>query len=131
MNVQEITKRLLVFCENQYPNLKWNVNNECTNETVICGVDFPFEVTLKIHSNKRDESFLYKEEVTYDAIIGQFDLVNVCWVGVFGIVLNCDKKIDFRSFPITEWDKKDWDLHKKYREVMLGIFNFIVNEIQE
>ena len=134
MDIQQIAEKISGYCLNQYPNLEWNVsrlNSECTNKTVICGADFPFKVTLKICSDKRDESSFYKEETTDDYIIGHFDLVNKGWLGMFGIHLNCDKKIDFRSFPVTEWDKKDWDLHKQYREVMLDIFNFIVNQIQE
>jgi len=135
MEIQLIAYKISGYCLNQYPDLEWNVdklNSECTNKTVICGVDSLFKVTLKICSDKRNDVSSYKEETTDDYIIGHFDLVNVGWLGMFGIHLNCDKKIDFRSLPITkEWDKKDWDLYKKYREVMLGIFNFIANEIQE
>ena len=132
MNTQQIVYKISGYCLNQYPNLEWNIIGKYANKTVICGVDFPFKVTLKICSDKRNEVYSYKEETTDDYIIGHFDLVNVGWLGMFGIHLNCDKKIDFRSLPITkEWDKKDWDLYKKYREVMLGIFNFIANEIQE
>lgn len=130
MDTQEIAYRISGYCLNQYPDLEWNVNSDA-NKTVICGVDFPFKVTLKICSDKRDEPIFYKEETTDDYIIGHFDLVNKGWLGMFGIGLNCDKKIDFRSFPVTEWDKKDWDLHKKYREVMLDIFIFILDEIQD
>lgn len=134
MDTQQIAYKISGYCLNQYPDLEWNIsrlNSECAGKTVICGVDFPFKVTLIICSDKRDESSFYKEETTDDYIIGHFDLVNKGWLGMFGIGLNSDKKIDFRSFPVTEWDKKDWDLHKKYREVMLNIFNFILDEIQE
>jgi hypothetical protein len=132
MDTQQVVYKISGYCLNQYPNLEWNIIGKYANKTVICGVDFPFKVTLKICSDKRNEVSSYKEETTDDYIIGHFDLVNVGWLGMFGIHLNCDKKIDFRSLPITkEWDKKDWDLYKKYREVMLGIFNFIANEIQE
>lgn len=135
MDIQQIAEKISRYCLNKYPNLEWNVsrlNSECTNKIVICGVDFPFKGTLKICSDKRDDVFSYREETTDDYIIGRFDLINVGWLGMFGIGLNCNKTIDFHSFPITEeWNKKDWDLHKKYREVMLDIFNFIVNQIQE
>ena len=132
MDTQQVVYKISGYCLNQYPNLEWNIIGKYANKTVICGVDFPFKVTLKICSDKRNEVSSYKEETTDDYIIGHFALVNVGWLGMFGIHLNCDKKIDFRSLPITkEWDKKDWDLYKKYREVMLGIFNFIANEIQE
>lgn len=134
MDIQQIAHKISGYCLNQYPDLDWNIsrlNSECTNKTVICGVDFPFKVTLEIGSDKRDESSFYEEETTDDYIIGHFDLVNKGWLGMFGIGLNCDKKIDFRSFPVTEWDKKDWDLHKQYRKIMLDIFNFILDEIQE
>ena len=135
MDTQQIAEKISGYCLNQYPDLEWNVdklNSGCINKTVICGVDFPFKVTLEICLEKRQTRLFYKEETTDDHIIGHFDLINVAWIGMFGIGLNCNKTIDFHSFPTTEeWDKKDWDLHKKYRKIMLDIFNFIVNQIQE
>lgn len=125
MDTQQIVYKISGYCLNQYPNLEWNVSSKCANKTVICGVDFPFKVTLKICSDKRNEVSSYKEETTDDYIIGHFDLVNVGWLGMFGIHLNCDKKIDFRSLPITkEWDKKDWDLYKKISRSDVRYFQF-------
>lgn len=95
MDTQQVVYKISGYCLNQYPNLEWNIIGKYANKTVICGVDFPFKVTLKICSDKRNEVSSYKEETTDDYIIGHFDLVNVGWLGMFGIHLNCDKKNRF------------------------------------
>ena len=130
MDTQQIAHKISGYCLNQYPDLDWNVsrlNSECTNKTVICGVDFPFKLTLEICLDKKNEVSFDKEKTTCIYVLGYFDIVNTDWVGQFTINLN--KEIGFYSYPIAK--KKDWILCKKYREVMLGIFNFIVNQIQE
>ena len=136
MDIQQIAYKISSYCTKQYPDLEWNIDrssDDCTNKTVISGVDFPFKITLKIcQPDRENEVSCYKEEATDDYIIGHFDLVNVGWLGMFGIQLNCDKKIDFRSFRVAgEWNKKDWLLFKQCRKIMLDIFNFILEEIQE
>ncbi|MFN7338116.1 MAG: hypothetical protein ACK5SY_00805 [bacterium] len=55
MDTWQIAYKISGYCLNQYPNLEWNVNSEYANKTVICGVDFPFKVTLKICSDKRNK----------------------------------------------------------------------------
>ena len=135
MDIQQIDYKILGYCTKQYPDLDWSIyrsSSDCANKTVISGVDFPFKVTLKICSDKKNEVSCYEEETTDDYIIGHFDLVNVGWLGMFGIHLNCDKKIDFRSFRVVgEWNEKDWLLCKQIQKIMLDIVNFIVIEVQE
>ena len=58
MDIQQIAYKISGYCLNKYPDLEWNVdklNSECTNKTVICGVDSLFKVTLKICSDKRND----------------------------------------------------------------------------
>lgn len=135
MDTQQIVYKILGYCTKQYPDLDWSIDSlssDYANKTVISGDDFPFKVTLKICSDKKNEVSCYEEETTDDYIIGHFDLINVGWLGMFGIQLNCDKKIDFRSFRVAgEWNEKDWLLFKQYQKTMLDIFNFIVIKIQE
>ena len=66
MDTQQIAHKISGYCLNQYPDLDWNVsklNSECTNKTVICGVDFPFKLTLEICLDKKMKFLLIKKKL--------------------------------------------------------------------
>ena len=69
----------------------------------------------------------------WEGIKGWCDLNSLDWVGEFIVLLNSNKKSNFCFYTETadEWNEKDWILCKQIQKIMLDIFTFILNEIQE
>jgi hypothetical protein len=120
LNMQLITGKIFNFCKEKYPYLKWNLDSE--NNIIQCPL-FPDELIIDVFLDGQ----LYR--VSCEAY----------YVGGFELWINPDDRDNNRSyenkivFDYIERSKRDY-FDNKYREtrkVMLDIFNFILDEIQE
>ncbi len=120
LNIQLITGKLFSFCKEKYPDLEWNLNSE--NNTIQCPV-FPHELII---------------EVFLDGQIYRVSCEAYC-VGTFELWINPDDRDNNRSyenkivFDYIRRSNHDY-FDNKYREtrkIMLDIFTFILDEIQE
>ena len=120
LNIQLITGKLFNFCKEKYPNLRWNLDSE--NNTIQCPL-FPDELII---------------EVFLDGLLKRVSCEAYC-VGTFELWINPDDRDNNYpyenqiAFDYIRKSKSDY-FDNKYREtrkVMLDIFNFILDEIQE
>ena len=117
MDVAEVTEKLFNFCKEKYPDLNWNLGSR--NNIIQC-TGFPNELTIDV--------FVGQEEIK-----GWCTLNSLDWVGGFIVLLNCDKKSElcFYTETVDEWSAEHWLLCKQTQKIMLGIYTFILDEIQE
>jgi hypothetical protein len=120
MDIKQVTGKILEFCHRSYPNLRWNLDSE--NNIIQCSL-FPNELIIEVFLDnplKRISCEAYH-------------------VGAFELWINPDDRDNNYSyenqiaFDYIRKSKSDY-FDNKYREtrkVMLGIFNFILDEIQE
>ena len=120
MDIKQIAEKILEFCQRSYPDLRWNLDSE--DNIIQCPL-FPDELII---------------EVFLDGLLKRVLCEAYC-VGTFGLWINPDDRDNNRSyenaivFNYIRKPKSDY-FDNKYREtrkVMLDIFTFIVNEIQE
>ena len=120
MDIQQIAEKLFNFCQEKYPDLKWNFDSE--NNIIQCPV-FPDELII---------------DVFLDSPLKRISCEVYC-VGGFELWVNPDDRNNNRSyenkivFDYIRKLKSDY-LNNRYREsrkLMLDIFNYIINEIQE
>ncbi|BBG58056.1 hypothetical protein [uncultured phage] len=136
MNTQLVAEKILTFCKAKYPDLKWifhGFNYDQYHQT-IQGLsnltDSPeMEILLKVGSSGSVDK--YSEG--WEGIKGWCTLNSLDWVGEFIVLLNSSKKSEFVFYTEThyEWNEKDWVLCKQIQKIMLDIFTFILDEIQE
>ena len=144
MDTWQIAEKIFNFCEGKYPDLKWVWSysysdiDSCRVVALISGSCSLFKLEIEVCSNEKDE--FYEKEATYDYILGSLLIPQseekslLFWSSNFKVELNHDKdsSIDFTLYETGKmWNEKDWVLSKQARKIMLGIFNFIANEIQE
>jgi len=137
MNTQLVAEKILTFCKAKYPDLKWvfhGFNYDQFHQTIQGLTDLTdlpeMEILLFIGDSG---SFGFEYNEGWEGIKGWCTLNSLDWVGEFIILLNSNKKSEFSFFTETveHWNEKDWILCKQIQKVMLDIFNFILDEIQE
>lgn len=120
MDIKQIAEKILEFCQRSYPDLRWNLDSE--NNIIQCPV-FPDELII---------------EVFLDGPLKRVSCEAYC-VCTFELWINPDDRDNNRSyenkifFDYIRKSKCDY-FDNKYREtrkVMLDIFTFILDEIQE
>ena len=120
LNIQLTTKKLFNFCKEKYPDLKWDINSE--NNTIQCPV-FPHELIIDVFLDGQ----IYR--VSCQAYcVGGFEL----WINPDDRDNNCPYENQI-AFDYIRKSKRDY-FNNKYREtrkIVLDIFNFILDEIQE
>lgn len=127
MDTWQIAYKILEFCKKQHPSLKWNIKSVSKDATYIYGSDSSIELTLEVCKEGQFEYILGFSKI----------LSSIVWLGTFHVWMNFEKnsKIDFALYTEDEtdktWNEKDWVLSKQTRKIMLDIFNFILDEIQE
>ena len=136
MDTQLVTEKILTFCKEKYPDLKWVFNgfNYDQYHQTIQGLsnltDSPeMEILLKVGSSGSVDK--YSEG--WEGIKGWCTLNSLDWVGEFIVLLNSSKKSEFVFYTEThyEWNEKDWVSCKQIQKIMLDIFTFILDEVQE
>ena len=136
MDTQLVAEKIFNFCKAKYPDLKWifhGFNYDQYHQTIQGLSDLTdspeMEILLKVGSSGSVDE--YSEE--WEGIKGWCTLNSLDWVGEFIVLLNSNKKSEFcfYSEDIDEWNERDWVLCKKIQKIMLDIFTFILDEIQE
>ena len=124
MDTQLVAEKLFKFCKEKYPNLRWDIKSARKDSTYIYGSDSFIELTLRVH-----------KECEFEYILGSSKISSpIVWLGTFHVWMNFEKNsdIDFTLYETDKiWNEKDWVLSKQSRKIMLNIFNFILDEIQE
>jgi hypothetical protein len=124
MDTQLVAEKLFKFCKEKYPDLKWDIKFVRKDSTYIYGSDSFIELTLRVH-----------KECEFEYILGSSKISPpMLWLGTFHVWINFEKNsdIDFTLYETDKiWNEKDWVLSKQSRKIMLNIFNFILDEIQE
>jgi hypothetical protein len=120
MDIKQVTETIFNFCKEKYPDLDWNFDSE--NNIIQCPL-FPDELIIEVFLDnplKRISCEAYH-------------------VGTFELWINPDDRDNNYSyenqiaFDYIRKSKSDY-FDNKYREtrkVMLDIFTFILDEIQE
>lgn len=130
MDIQQIAEKILEFCKEKYPDLEWN-----------------FDFTDNYCKVIRLTSFDDNTEIWLDAQLNHIQFYRIQWqdnlIGSFVIWINppiedmSDRYEDTIAFENLAyyryrlWSAEQWELVSQYRKVMLDIFNFILDEIQE
>ena len=132
MDIQLVAEKIFNFCKEKYPDLDWNCDFTDNDHKIIrC-------LTLSDNSIK----------IEYDIWAGlDGQLMRVQWkdnqIGSFVAWINPpteDMSYRYEDHIVFEnlayykheiWSAEYWELVNQYRKVMLGIFTFILNEIQE
>ena len=124
MDTQLVAEKLFKFCKEKYPDLKWDIKSARKDSTFIYGSDSFIELTLGVH-----------KECEFEYILGSSKISPpMLWLGTFHVWMNFEKDsdIDFTLYETDKtWNEKDWVLSKQSRKIMLNIFNFILDEIQD
>ena len=120
MDIKQVTEKILEFCHRSYPDLKWNLDPE--KNIIQCPL-FPDELIIDVFLDSP------LKRVSCEAY----------YVGTFELWINPDDRDNNYpyenqiAFNYIRKSKSDY-FDNKYREtrkVMLDIFNFILDEIQE
>ena len=120
MDIQLVAKKIFNFCKEKYPNLRWNLDSE--NNIIQCPL-FPDELIIEVFPDG-----LLKRVLCEAYCVGTFEL----WINPDDRDNNYPYENQI-AFDYIRKSKSDY-FDNKYREtrkVMLDIFTFIVNEIQE
>ena len=124
MDTWQIAYKILEFCKKQHPSLRWDIKSVRKDSTYIYGLDSFIELTLGVHKECESEYILGSSKISS----------SIVWLGTFHVWMNFEKNsdIDFTLYETDKiWNKKDWVLSKQARKVMLDIFTFILDKIQE
>jgi hypothetical protein len=122
MDTWQIAWKILEFCKDRYPEINWDIKSARKDSTCIYGSDSFIELKLWVHKE-------------FEYILGFSKISSpIVWLGTFHVWMNFEKDsdIDFTLYKTDKiWNEKDWVLSKQSRKIMLNIFNFILDEIQE
>lgn len=136
MDTQLVAEKILAFCKAKYPDLKWifhGFNYDQYHQTIQGVTDSSDSSEMEILLFIGDGCWSDRYREGWEGIKGWCTLNSLDWVGEFIVLLNSNKKSEFcfYSEDIDEWNERDWVLCKQIQKIMLDIFRFILNEIQE
>ena len=136
MDITEVTAKILDFCQESYPELKWSFTSLSKTEDMIYG-HCPvlnsingIEIDIRVNSNNSYSSDgLLSDFRNY--IKGRSTVSNLDWEGSFLLWIN-DKKNSQISFKKSGTVKHE-ELNlwcKKGTQIMINLFQFIEDKIQ-
>ena len=136
MDTQLVAEKILTFCKAKYPDLKWifhGFNYDQYHQTIQGVTDLTDSPEMEILLFIGDSGSVDEYSEGWEGIKGRCALNSLDWLGEFIVLLNSSKKSEFVFYTEThyEWNEKDWVLCKQIQKIMLDIFRFILNEIQE
>ena len=136
MDTQLVTEKILTFCKEKYPDLKWvfhGFDYDQYHQTIQGLSDLTDSPEMEILLKVGDSGSVDEYSEGWEGIKGWCTLNSLDWVGEFIVLLNSIKKSEFVFYTEThyEWNEKDWVSCKQIQKIMLGIFTFILDEIQE
>lgn len=130
MNIQLVAEKIFNFCKEKYPDLEWGfdfTDNDC-KVIRLTSFDDNTEIWL---DTQLDHIQFYRIQ-WQDNLIGSF----VIWINppIEDISYRYEDTIVFDNLTYYRrklWKAEYWGLVSQYRKVMLDIFNFILDEIQQ
>ena len=131
MDIQLVAEKIFNFCKEKYPELDWSYSKECSKK------GYPIASIIGSCPLFKLESTIGKDWLEIEYIRGYLSLQDIDFRGCFLIQLNDDKdsELEFYRSDFNETtkplDKNNWNLCKKTRKIMVDIFNFTLDEIQE
>ena len=132
MDIQQIAEKILLFCKTKYPNLDWNCDFTDNDYKIIqCLIFYNDNIEIRYGIWAGLDGRLKCVEWQNNQI-GKFKI----WINppIEDMSDRYEDYIVFKNFAYYKhelWSEKDWLLCKQYRKVILDIFNFILDEIQE
>lgn len=132
MDTQQIAEKIFNFCKEKYPGLDWNFDFTDNDYKIIQCLTFSndnIEIKYGIWAGL-DGQLKYIE--WQDNQIGKFKI----WINPPTEDMS-DRYEDYIRFQNLAyyrhelWSAEHWELVSQHRKVMLDIFNFILDEIQE
>ena len=132
MDIQQIAEKIFNFCKEKYPDLDWNCDFTDNDYKIIQCLTFSddnIEIKHGIWAGL-DGQLKYAE--WQDNQIGKFKI----WINppIEDMSDRYEDTIAFEDLAYYRyklWSTEQWELVSQYRKVMLDIFNFILDEIQE
>jgi len=120
MDIQLVAEKLLNFCKDRYPELKWSFTSLSETEDLIYGY-YPKSIWIDIKFTNDFRNY----------IEGLSTISNLDWEGSFFVWINDRKnsKISFKKSGIAK--HKELNLwRKKGTQIIIDIFEFIETKIQ-
>ena len=132
MDIQLIAEKIFNFCKEKYPDLDWNFDFTDNDYKIIQCLTFSndnIEIKYGIWAGL-DGQLKYVE--WQDNQIGKFKI----WINppTEDMSYQYEDHIVFENLAYYRdelWSAEYWALVSQYRKVMLDIFNFILDKIQE
>ena len=132
MDLQQIAEKLFNFCKEKYPSLDWNFDFTDNDYKIIRCLTFSddnIEIKYGIWAGLDGQ---LKRVQWKDNLIGSF----VAWINppTEDMSYRYEDHIVFENLAYYKhelWSAEYWALVSQYRKVMLDIFTFILDEIQE
>ena len=130
MDIQQIAEKILLFVLQKYPDLDWNCNftdNDCKIIQCLSFSDNSLNIEHNIWAGLHGQ---LKYIAWQDDQIGNFKI----WINP--PIEDMSYRQDYIAFEDLAyykhklWSEEDWLLCKQYRKVMLDIYTFILDEIQ-
>ena len=130
MDIQQIAEKIFNFCKEKYPDLKW-VFDFTDNYCKVIRLT-SFDDNTEIWLNAQLNHIQFYRIQWQDSLVGSFKI----WINppIEDISYRYEDTIVFENLAYYRyklWSAEQWELVSQYRKVMLDIFNFIANEIQE
>ena len=132
MDIQLVAEKIFNFCKEKYPDLDWNFDFTDNDYKIIQCLTFSndnIEIKYGIWAGL-DGQLKYVE--WQDNQIGKFKI----WINppTEDMSYQYEDHIVFENLAYYRdelWSAEYWALVSQYRKVMLDIFNFILDKIQE
>ena len=128
MNTQLVAEKIFNFCKEKYPDLDWNFDFTDNDYKIIQCLTFS-DNNIKIETGLDRQ---IKRVQWKDMSIGRFKIyINP---PIDDESYQYEDYIRFQNLAYSRhelWSAEHWELVSQYRKVMLDIFNFILDEIQE
>jgi hypothetical protein len=133
MDIKQVTEKIFNFCKEKYPDLDWNSdftdndygNIQCLAFSNNDNIEISYGFCTKLDGRLKCVHWQNNQ-------VGRFKI----WINppIEDMSDRYEDIIVFKNFAYYRhelWSAEHWKLVSQYRKVMLDIFNFILDEIQE
>ena len=132
MDIKQVAEKIFNFCKEKYPDLDWNSDFTDNDYKIIQCLTFSNDNIEIRYSFCTGLDGRLKCVQWQNNQIGRFKI----WINppAEDISDRYEDIIVFKNFAYYRhelWSAEHWKLVSQYRKVMLDIFNFILDEIQE
>ena len=129
MDIKQVTEKIFNFCKEKYPDLDWNSDFTDNDYKIIQCLTFSNDNNIDFCTGLDGRLKCVQWQ---DNQIGRFKI----WINppTEDMSDRYEDIIVFKNFAYYRhelWSAEHWKLVSQYRKVMLDIFNFILDEIQE